>query len=363
MLIRVSLTAALCCCVVGADSSTHLRKVTEVTHHYDEPKQKLVDVMKHLVSKTVAAASTSNGNPPVAAASNADAKSSPQVELPKGLTKRVQDSEEGSKPKRKLMDMINAFRAEICAQLKDEHGRKFDSYAKCKDFMKEVCNPGKDKVMDGDSKEVTSGKGYCEEYFSAEDAEKKLKEIEEKEKKEAAAIAAKEKEVIVPAPAPAPAEVPAPAPAPKTEATTAAPPAPAPAPEEKAEAPAPAPAAAAPAGPAAPAAPLPGDEEWYFKDEGKWPGRMHMDEHFKLPTQGYWGKLVGHDDMKTATGDWRSEFGPDGNHKSYASICKDYPENEWCKRNGFHKKSASVRQSTHLVAIVVAIALSFFSSA
>ena len=31
-------------------------------------------------------------------------------------------------------------------------------------------------------------------------------------------------------------------------------------------------------------------------------------------------------------GDWGAEFGPAAKHRSYASICKDFPDNAWCKR-------------------------------
>merc|ERR1719401_1994533 len=35
-----------------------------------------------------------------------------------------------------------------------------------------------------------------------------------------------------------------------------------------------------------------------------------MDEKAKQPEQGFKGKLVAHNDMKTATKDWTKEFGP-----------------------------------------------------
>merc|ERR1719272_886727 len=142
--------------------------------------------------------------------------------------------------------------------------------------------------MDGDHHEVSSGEGFCTEYFP------------QAEKKAEAEVA---KEESMPA-SPAPSPLPAPAPAPKPVA------------EEKAPAPAPkavasAPAAAAPApspgpvgGPAPAPVPMPfipgisggkpwgpiaKDEAWYYKKEGKDIERMHMSEDQKLPTQGYWG--------------------------------------------------------------------------
>merc|ERR1719199_605050 len=50
------------------------------------------------------------------------------------------------------------------------------------------------------------------------------------------------------------------------------------------------------------------------RNDGKYPkedlmDRLHMNETQALPAQGYRGKDVAHDDMKTATGDWMSEHG------------------------------------------------------
>merc|ERR1719482_1758258 len=100
------------------------------------------------------------------------------------------------------MDAISKFRAEICYKMKVEHGIEFESFEACNKFMDDACKPGKDKRMDGDRKEVTSGEGYCEEYFP--EAEKKAKEEIEKEEKAAAAVS----------PAPAPSSFPAPSPVP-----------------------------------------------------------------------------------------------------------------------------------------------------
>jgi len=250
------------------------------------------------------------------------------------------------RPKRKLMDMINKFRAEVCAKMKDEHGRDFDTFEDCKKFMKKACNPGKDGVMDGDGKEVTSGEGFCKEYFHEQKAEKELKDIEEKEKAAPAAPP------VVPAPAPAPAPAPQ-----EPVATTTLSPAPVPAPAEtpKQEAAAPAPVPAAPAGPAAPAAPLPGDEAWYYKEGGKWSGRLHMKADWKLPTQGYWGKLVEHEDKKTMTEDWGAEFNAD--HRTYAEICKEHPDNQWCRQNGYHKRNSGFRMIISPAAMTVTFLL------
>jgi len=243
--------------------------------------------------------------------------------------------------KREPMDMINEFRAEVCANLKDEHGKNFESYDKCKDFMFEACNPGKDKSMDGDGKEITTGSGYCEEYFAA-------KKAEEEVKKRGGTIptfpVAPAPAPGGPGPAPAPAPVPsAPAPAPKVDT-------PAPAPAKAGSAPAPAPVGGP--SPAPSPVPLADDEAWYFKKGGKSAGRLHMNEDMKLPSQGYWGKLVGHDDQKTITGDWGKEFGAKSGHKTYAEICKLHPHNQWCLGNGYGVHKASGRKT-----VVSALAL------
>lgn len=259
------------------------------------------------------------------------------------------------------MDMINAFRAEICAQLKDKHGRKFESYAKCKEFMEEACNPGKDKVMDGDRTEITSRKGYCREYFHAKKAEEDLKkEVGEEEGNR----------LIdgMPAPAPAPVQAPEPAPAPEPETTTEAP---APAPEPEPVTPAPAPPEPAPA----PAKKEEKKEEkkdeddtaYYFKDEGKSKERMHMDESLKLPTQGYWGKLIEHEDMETMTKDWGREFGRQQydtreGFKSYAEICKKYPKNPWCLKYHPMHKSTGYTTSAHILMLAMPLMLLFASA-
>jgi len=258
-------------------------------------------------------------------------RSVPQVVIPDNQPNQSDIHFQQEKPRRRqLMDMINAFRAEVCAKLKDEHGRNFESFHKCKEFMEEVCNPGKDKMMDGDKTEITTRKGYCSEYFAEKEAEKEVQEMDEAEKKQ------KDK---APAPAPAPAAPLGPAPAPTVAKGISAP--------------APAPFASAPGAPAAPAAPLPGDEAWYYKDGGKWPGRIHMKEDLKLPTQGYWGKLVEHEEGKTFTGDWGKEFGP--SQPTFAAICRKHPESAWCRRSGHSKPAHS--SGYRLVANSIALVL------
>lgn len=239
--------------------------------------------------------------------------------------------------KKRLMDAINKFRAEICAKMKQEHKEEFDTFEKCKKFMDKACRPGKDDKMDGDKKEISSGEGYCKEYFP--EAERKAREQIDKEDQE------KEKEVATTSP-PAPKEE-------KKEEKKKDAPLPVPKEEKKegkdAAAPAPAPA------PGPSGAPgtvdenfIPGknpydggskkrpaniadDEAYYFKKDGKdMMARLHMDEDLKLPAQGYWGKLIEHDDMQTMTEDWGKEFGPSSGGKSLKEICAKHPESSWC---------------------------------
>lgn len=59
--------------------------------------------------------------------------------------------------------MIHEIRAEACAR------QKFvvsDEYDECLHFMTEACNPGPDMLMNGDPDEVSTGKGYCTDFFS-----------------------------------------------------------------------------------------------------------------------------------------------------------------------------------------------------
>lgn len=50
------------------------------------------------------------------------------------------------------------------------------------------------------------------------------------------------------------------------------------------------------------------------------------------PEQGFHGPPVRHGNLKTATGDWRTEFGPNGPTNAYKA-CKMHPENYWCKEH------------------------------
>lgn len=56
-----------------------------------------------------------------------------------------------------------------------------------------------------------------------------------------------------------------------------------------------------------------------------------------LPEQGFQGQLKEHEDMDTATSDWRREFGPKSGFSSFQEICAQYPKNEWCRLHGYHR--------------------------
>jgi len=272
---------------------------------------------------------------------------------------------------RRVMDSIDKFRAEICAKMKKDHGISFDTFSACAKFMKKTCKPGKDNTMDGDHHEVSSGEGYCTEYFP--EAEKKAEEevtAEEILEIKAPSTASGPQPGPAPAPQPAPAPAPAekaPAPAPKKSATV-------PAPATKGGSPGPAPAPGPMGGPGPGPAPVPArfipgvsggkpwgpigkDEAWYYKGGGTDDGRMHMKESMKLPTQGYWGKLVEHEDGETQTGDWQQEFGPNSGHDSLQDVCKHHPDSEWCMRRGWgsHHKSSASTTLAHLLPVAIAL--------
>lgn len=278
----------------------------------------------------------------------------PTVEIPGQEKKKSREQ--------RTMDAIQAFRAQICSDMHEEHGRKFESYEACKVFMEDACKPGRDGVMDGDRKEVTSEKGYCKEFFP-EAVKKAKKQIEEEDMKAAVAVSPGPMPMPMPMPMPAP----APAPAPKVEAPAAAAPAPA------VSAPAPGPIGApGPAPGPVPAPFIPGvsggkpwgpigdDEAYYYKDGGKHADRLHMSESMKLPTQGYWGKLVEHEDMKTATDDWGKEFGTKSGYRSFQKYCMTHHRNRWCMEHGFGERSNSfsaVLSTSLLLAVLVKVLL------
>jgi len=61
--------------------------------------------------------------------------------------------------------MIDQFRAEKCVDMHKKHGDFFTAFDACLEFMKEICRPGRDKRMDGDKGERTTGQGFCSIFF------------------------------------------------------------------------------------------------------------------------------------------------------------------------------------------------------
>merc|ERR1719215_2389363 len=129
------------------------------------------------------------------------------------------------------------------------------------------------------------------------------------------------------------------------------------------QAPAPGPASSPAAGPASgpfipgksagkPPGPIPKDEKYYYKKSGKDMKRVHMEESKKLPTQGYFGPLVEHEDQKTATQDWGKEW----NKASYNAFCAKNPTNPWCEGLG-HKYSTASRLTISLALLLAGIAI------
>jgi hypothetical protein len=286
------------------------------------------------------------------------------MDIPGSVLEKITGSGDPNSKAPRLMNAINQFRAKICFQMKDEHGENFNSFTACKEFMEEACRPGGDLRMDGDGDEVTSGKGYCKEYFpkTEEDVEKIVEEMDKeteaarKEQKAEKEAATKEKsgkqetlakdvdagqkgeagkgKVVHPSGGAAPAPAPSPAPGP----------------------------AGAP-GPGT----YPKDEAWYYKNGGTDPTRFHMSEKRKLPVHGYHGKLVEHDDMKTSSTDWHSEF---GDSADISAVCKDHPDNPWCVEQGYHgsasrhdarnSATSAMASSAMFVLFMVTVCAAFF---
>merc|ERR1740133_131423 len=103
------------------------------------------------------------------------------------------------------------------------------------------------------------------------------------------------------------------------------------------------------------------DHAYYYKDGGKSPERMHMNADLALPSQGYWGKLIEHEDQKTSVEDWGHEFGPLSGHESVEAVCKEHPDSSWWMEHFQHHKSSCPATPAHLLPLVCAfIALGMF---
>jgi len=54
-----------------------------------------------------------------------------------------------------------------------------------------------------------------------------------------------------------------------------------------------------------------------------------------LSHQTFEGHLVEHNNQ-TQVDDWGEEFGPAAQHRSFYTICKEHPNNEWCRLHGYY---------------------------
>jgi len=265
----------------------------------------------------------------------------------------VRVEEEARRAPNRLMNALDEYRAKVCADMKDEHGKEFATFEECHEFMERTCNPQADMLMDGDKGEVSSHKGYCKEYFPAAKKEKKKPEKEPTHIVTGPASPS-------PGPSPGPASPAAaqesPAPATQAAAPAAVGPAPSPGPMSAPAAPIPSPFIPGVSG-GKPWGPIGEDEAYYYKKGGKDPSRMHMSEKLKLPEHGYWGKLVEHEDMKTSSNDWMREFGPNSGHQSIAEICRHHPESMWCRRREAfrHLRSSSPIASSAVASLFITL--------
>eukprot|EP00747_Dinoflagellata_sp_TGD_P210779 gnl/TRDRNA2_/TRDRNA2_84033_c0_seq1.p2 gnl/TRDRNA2_/TRDRNA2_84033_c0~~gnl/TRDRNA2_/TRDRNA2_84033_c0_seq1.p2 ORF type:complete len:125 (+),score=25.80 gnl/TRDRNA2_/TRDRNA2_84033_c0_seq1:38-376(+) len=93
--------------------------------------------------------------------------------------------------------------------------------------------------------------------------------------------------------------------------------------------------------------------------------RFHMDSLTPVAEQGFQGESVNHKDKETMIGDWNNEFGPKSGHRSPRAICKEHPNNKWCKYHGLypkkHKKKVETKSDAGrarvAAAVVAAVAL------
>jgi len=226
----------------------------------------------------------------------------------------------------RVMDMINAFRAEICAKLHKRWDQDFKTYKNCWDFMKKACNPGKDRLMDGDPGEISSGKGFCEEYFF---------DLEPTTTTTTTTTTPTTTTTTTMTTTPAPttsrdgeaAKGPGSAPAPAPAAGAAG---------ETGDEAAPAGASGTTVDPNAlvhPSAPEGPESELWYNFPASDTSRMHMKAWAKLPEQGYHGDLVKHEDQETQTKDWTKEFGSKAVGSAW-KICQENPDSTWCKNGG-----------------------------
>lgn len=132
-----------------------------------------------------------------------------------------------------------------------------------------------------------------------------------------------------------------------------------------ATAPAPGPVAAPAASPAGAPGPAPGPAG--APDPFAYTGPYFGTKKLRpLQEHGYHGPAVIHEDGETMTSDWQTEFGPAAGHRSFVEICKDFPDNEWCRLHMYDPRAQrwmSERSGTGFVrnsfAVFVAVFLAY----
>lgn len=223
----------------------------------------------------------------------------------------------------KLAKEINDLREDICA----ERGFKRHEKTQCERFMEQACSafrdsssrlPPQSKPNGGFHLASRTTKSHCDSFFRVSQAPADSdQEASDVTQAEVAAAQAHAPSGAMPG------------------------------------APAGAPGAAA--GPAA----YPGP---YFGTKADRP----LPEHgFKpLVHQTFDGDLVQHTNM-TQVDDWGEEFGPQAQHRSFYTICKEHPNNEWCRLHGYYDtlragaQHVGVQTSAMALAVMATLCTSF----
>lgn len=255
----------------------------------------------------------------------------PDIEVPDIKVPKMPDS-----PVPIVVGPIDAYRATTCVGMLLEHKDHFDkkNLNACMKFMNRICHPGKDQKMDGDANEQTTGMGYCDQWFDffrkhAKKAEEK-KESKKKAQAEASMEAAHAEEETEHEEGDD-----------EKETTTHDDDGKE---EDSGDAPASASAAAAEDGQDATEKSTSRQDLPLGIDSDRW----HMDADRKVPSQGFRGKPVKHEDMETFTSDWIREFPHhQGQRRDVRKICRERPDNDWCRRHGFFlPRSGATRMTT-----------------
>jgi len=254
-------------------------------------------------------------------------------------------------------------RAKECVEISKEQDKSSDEYKSCLQYMTKLCDPGEDMLMDGDEKENPTGTGVCQGFFRKESIKANEAAMEDDEtegdgeeggegnaggankdgegaegggggESEGAQEGNEGKATIDRSMAGAPAPAPGGMASPEAGGGVASP------------------EAGGGTEGAGDGGEAEGDSERDVEGDsegdaegasgdgsektGTQAGRhlppFAMKEDTGLQEQGFEGPNIEHDDMKTHTGDWRKEYGP--NHPNYqkiVDICLKHPKNPWCR--------------------------------